>query len=403
MSERDGAVDESRQEIATATATAAAEEEEIWSWGAGTDGQLGTWRLEDEHLPQLLRLPSLTSLGPISMLACGGAHVIALTSGGKVLTWGRGTSGQLGHGDTLNSLSPKPVSFFHDCVITHVAAGWSHSGFVSDTSSLFTCGDGSFGQLGHSDNTSHCYPAKVSYFANKHVKMVACGMRHSLVLSTGFPGNQVHAFGSGKRGQLGVSSDLTKSINLPRVVSGLEGVEIVRISANGDHSAALSANGELFTWGRGFQGCTTDARTPQRLDSAVSFREIALGWNHALQLTGDGEVFMLGKTLNHQPGKPTDSSEAILEKVPDFEGLRVLKIAAGAEHSAAVTENGEVRTWGWGEHGQLGHGSAADRTKPQVVNLGSGYEQIKDIEVYCGSGFTFAVVTRKHLPPPLIT
>ena len=24
------------------------EEEEIWSWGAGTDGQLGTTRLEDE-------------------------------------------------------------------------------------------------------------------------------------------------------------------------------------------------------------------------------------------------------------------------------------------------------------------------------------------------------------------
>ena len=55
-----------------------ADEEEVWSWGAGTDGQLGTSKLQDEHLPQLL---SLTSLPSISMLACGGAHVIALTSG----------------------------------------------------------------------------------------------------------------------------------------------------------------------------------------------------------------------------------------------------------------------------------------------------------------------------------
>lgn len=54
------------------------EEEQVWSWGAGTDGQLGTAKLQDEHLPQLL---SLTSLASISMLACGGAHVIALTSG----------------------------------------------------------------------------------------------------------------------------------------------------------------------------------------------------------------------------------------------------------------------------------------------------------------------------------
>lgn len=56
-------------------------EVELWSWGAGTDGQLGTTRLEDERLPQLLNLPSFSSFGPISLLACGGAHVLALTAG----------------------------------------------------------------------------------------------------------------------------------------------------------------------------------------------------------------------------------------------------------------------------------------------------------------------------------
>jgi len=52
--------------------------------------------------------------------------------------------------------------------------------------------------------------------------------------------NQVYGFGSGKRGQLGVSKDKIKSINLPKVISGFEDEEIVGISANGDHSAALS-------------------------------------------------------------------------------------------------------------------------------------------------------------------
>lgn len=57
--------------------------QKIWSWGAGTEGQLGTGRLEDEHLPQLLfHHPSLLPCSdPVSQLACGGAHVIALTSG----------------------------------------------------------------------------------------------------------------------------------------------------------------------------------------------------------------------------------------------------------------------------------------------------------------------------------
>lgn len=54
------------------------EQQRLWSWGAGTEGQLGTSRFQDEHLPQLLHQPSLSS---ISSLACGGAHVIAFTNG----------------------------------------------------------------------------------------------------------------------------------------------------------------------------------------------------------------------------------------------------------------------------------------------------------------------------------
>lgn len=137
------------------------EEEEVWSWGAGTEGQLGTGKLQDEHLPQLLHiLPSL------SLLSCGGAHVIALTPGilfylpyspliymyaicfylyaivlsfftdKKVLTWGRGTSGQLGHGNLVNSLEPKIIDALNEFNITHVSAGWNHSGFVSGLYSL---------------------------------------------------------------------------------------------------------------------------------------------------------------------------------------------------------------------------------------------------------------------------
>ncbi|KAL3570034.1 hypothetical protein D5086_027283 [Populus alba] len=211
-------------------------QQQIWSWGAGTEGQLGTGKLEDEYLPQLLHLPFLSSAESISTLACGGAHVIALTSGGRVFTWGRGTTGQLGHGEMLNSLHPKPVSSLQSYVITQVSAGWSHSGFVSDTGLLFTCGDGSFGQLGQGDYRSQSTPVKVDYFANNFVNQIACGMRHSLVLLNG---NQVYGFGSGKRGQLGISKDKIKSINLPQVTCGLEDVQIVSISANGDHSAAI--------------------------------------------------------------------------------------------------------------------------------------------------------------------
>ncbi|XP_027187518.1 ultraviolet-B receptor UVR8 isoform X2 [Cicer arietinum] len=371
--------------------------ERLWSWGAGTDGQLGNGQLQDEQIPQQL---SLSSHSHISSLACGAAHVIALTSGGKVLSWGRGNSGQLGHGEVVsNMLYPKAVTSLDEHFITHVSAGWSHSGFVSDTGSLFTCGDGSFGQLGHGDYASHSSPIKVSFFVDQQVAGVACGMRHSLVLLKGCLLNQVYGFGSGKRGQLGVSKDRIKSINLPKVISGFEDVEIVGIAANGDHSAALSVDGHLFTWGRGFKGFE-DSHIPQSLNSTLKFTKATLGWNHGLAMTGEGEVYMLGG--NHlgvlsdlhsvcQANQLTDSREANLEKVPGLDGTKVTDIATGAEHSVLVTDNGEIKTWGWGEHGQLGLGDADDRTSPVTVRVGYDLDEAASTRVYCGSGFTFAL------------
>ncbi|MED6206697.1 hypothetical protein PIB30_029310 [Stylosanthes scabra] len=344
------------------------EEERVWSWGAGTEGQLGNCKPEDEVIPQLILQPSL-SPSNISSLACGAAHVIAITSSGKVLSWGRGSSGQLGHGEFVNnSLIPKPLPSLDAYFITNASAGWSHSAFISDTGCLFTCGDGSFGQLGHGDCTSRCSPAKVSFFDNRHVTKVACGMRHSVVLLEDCSSNQVYCFGSGKRGQLGVSKDRIKSINLPEVVSGFEDVEIVYIAANGDHSAAISVDGNLYTWGRGFKGYE-DANSPQRLNSTLSFTKVALGWNHALTLTAEGEVYMLG---GNRLGVLSDHQSMNSEK--------------------QLHENGEIKTWGWGEHGQLGLGDTCDRTRPDTVNLRYDVNvEVSCVRVYCGSGFTFAL------------
>lgn len=42
-------------------------------------------------------------------------------------------------------------------------------------------------------------------------------------------------------------------------------------------------------------------------------------------------------------------------------------IAAGAEHTAAVTEDGKLYGWGWGRYGNLGLGDRNDRLIPEKV------------------------------------
>ncbi|XP_031253249.1 ultraviolet-B receptor UVR8-like [Pistacia vera] len=96
-------------------------------------------------------------------------------------------------------------------------------------------------------------------------------------------------------------------------------------------------------------------------------------WQSSISVAGDREVFMLGGS-NHgvlsdpekmSPAKPLseNSNEAALEKVSGLDDAKVVQIAAGAEHSALVTDNGIIMTWGWGEHGQLGLGNTSDQTQ----------------------------------------
>ena len=49
-------------------------------------------------------------------------------------------------------------------------------------------------------------------------------------------------------------------------------------------------------------------------------------------------------------------------------GRRVAQLAVGSTHTAALTDAGELYSWGWNDHGQLGHGSRARALPaPRVV------------------------------------
>lgn len=50
-----------------------------------------------------------------------------------------------------------------------------------------------------------------------------------------------------------------------------------------------------------------------------------------------------------------------------FQGISVKMVAAGAEHTAAITEDGELYGWGWGRYGNLGLGDRKDNAVPMKV------------------------------------
>jgi alpha-tubulin suppressor-like RCC1 family protein len=101
----------------------------LYTWGRGVFGQLGHYNNESYNTP--VKVNSLYQT-PVIQVACGWQHTAALTSDGKMFTWGYGEDGQLGHGDANDYIVPKQLEQLAHMRITQVACGHSHSGCVAE-------------------------------------------------------------------------------------------------------------------------------------------------------------------------------------------------------------------------------------------------------------------------------
>jgi alpha-tubulin suppressor-like RCC1 family protein len=153
------------------------------------------------------------------------------------------------------------------------------------------------------------------------------------------------------------------------------------------HGSFIMFRGDF---GRLGHGNSTDLFIPQpiRVLKGLEIRQIACGDSHCLAITGDGDVFSWGRNQNGQLGLGHTDDCNIPQKVLAFQGVGVSMLAAGAEHTAAVTESGKLYGWGWGRYGNLGLGDRSDRLVPGEVAAIAGERMT---QVACGWRHTISV------------
>ena len=75
----------------------------------------------------------------IKQVAVGWNHSLAITPNGLLFAWGFNFHGELGIGTRADSGKPKDVNML-GCKVTQVSAGQFHSAAVTSTGRLFTWG-----------------------------------------------------------------------------------------------------------------------------------------------------------------------------------------------------------------------------------------------------------------------
>jgi alpha-tubulin suppressor-like RCC1 family protein len=171
-----------------------------------------------------------------------------------------------------------------------------------------------------------------------------------------------------------------------KLVDGTTSLPVVRsIAAGGSHTcAALSYDANytsgVYCWGLNDKGqlgdntsvkkntATAVATTNQGLTSeTVWFTQVVAGASHTCALRNDGEVFCWGLNSKGQLGigNTTDSSIPVQVKVDATTNLtNVVALSAGTNHTCALKNDHAVLCWGANERAQLGDASTTDRSYP---------------------------------------
>ncbi|XP_021640132.2 PH, RCC1 and FYVE domains-containing protein 1 isoform X2 [Hevea brasiliensis] len=173
------AVVEVRTESSSPKASSSSSSGKLFTWGDGDKGRLGHGDKESRLIPECV-----DALGDenICQVACGHNLTVALTATGQVYTMGSASYGQLGNPTATGKVPTIVEGKIAGSFVEEIACGSYHVAVLTSKAEVYTWGKGSNGQLGHGDNEDRNTPTHVDFLKDKHVKSIACGSNFTAII-----------------------------------------------------------------------------------------------------------------------------------------------------------------------------------------------------------------------------
>ena len=180
----------------------------------------------------------------------------------------------------------------------------------------------------------------------------------------------MYAWGANNFGQTGIPSraeDPNEVIPLPTPVAALKNYTIRNIAGGEHHSLACTQSGEVLSWGRCDDG---------QSGSGIPFPS-------QIPVSNKTPTLALQNLTLDERRRPRSLAPTVVSDFVDEMG-GVVAVAAGIDHSFAVTEKGTVYAWGFSCNYRTGLGTEDTVVRPTLV--GKGGEIITIAE--CGGQFS---------------